>query len=227
MPGYVFRDEWHVAAAPAAVRAVVRQVEDWPAWWPSVQSVTRLADADASTEVWTFVFRTRLPYRMAFDARVLQDDPLHGVRTSVTGRVEGEGRWEVTEAPGGATVRFDWQVRPRPAWMRVLSPLARPAFVWNHAALMREGSDGLAARLGTRLLGPPSTAPAVAPAVAAAAVWPAALLGLYLVRRRTGAPRRTGSVRRGGRVSGWRTPQTRSRPAGVRPSRRPGRRRRS
>ena len=106
----------------------------------------------------------------------------------MTGRVEGEGRWEVAEVAGGAAVRFDWRVRPRPAWMRLLSPLARPVFVWNHAALMREGGDGLAARLGTRLLGPPVTAPAVAPAVAVAVVWPAALLGLYLALRR---PRRS------------------------------------
>lgn len=184
MPAYLFRDEWHVAAEPAAVWAVVRRVEDWPAWWPSVQSVTRAGAPDIGSEVWTFVFRTRLPYRMAFDATVLADEPLHGVRTTVTGKVEGEGRWEVTAVPGGAAVRFDWQVRPRPAWMRLLSPLARPVFVWNHAALMEEGGEGLASRLGTRLLGRPITAPAVAPAVAVAVVWPAALLGLYLALRR-------------------------------------------
>jgi hypothetical protein len=184
VPAYVFRDEWHVAAAPAAVWAAVRAVEDWPVWWPSVQGVTRVGAADAGREVWTFEFRTRLPYRMAFDATVLQDEPLHGVRTTVTGKVEGEGRWEVAEVPGGAAVRFDWLVRPRPAWMRLLSPLARPVFVWNHAALMREGGDGLAARLGTRLLGPPLTEPAVAPAVAAAVLRPAAVLGLYLALRR-------------------------------------------
>ena len=183
MPGYVFRDEWHVAAAPAQAWAVVRRVEDWPAWWPSVESVTRAA-ADAASEVWTFAFRTRLPYRMVFDATVVRDEPLHGVRTTVTGRVEGEGRWEVAEVAGGAAVRFDWRVRPRPAWMRLLSPLARPVFVWNHAALMREGGDALAARLGTRLLGPPVTEPAVAPAVAVAVAWPAAFLALYLVLRR-------------------------------------------
>jgi carbon monoxide dehydrogenase subunit G len=184
MPTYVFRDEWHVAADPAAVWAAVRRVEDWPAWWPSVRSVTRVGGADGGSEVWTFVFRTRLPYDMAFDATVVQDEPLHGVRTTVTGKVEGQGRWEVTEVDGGSAVRFDWQVRPRPAWMRLLSPLARPVFVWNHAALMQEGGDGLAARLGTRLLGPPVTEPAVAPALAVAAVWPAALLGLYLALRR-------------------------------------------
>ncbi|RBY81431.1 polyketide cyclase [Blastococcus sp. TF02-09] len=183
VPGYLFRDEWHVAAVPAEVWAAVRRVEEWPAWWPSVENVTRAGADDAGSEVWTFVFRTRLPYRMAFDATVVQDEPLRGVRTTVSGRVEGEGRWEVAAVAGGAAVRFDWRVRPRPAWMRLLSPLARPVFVWNHAALMREGGEGLAARLGTRLLAPPVTAPAVAPALVVAAAWPAALLALHRTLR--------------------------------------------
>lgn len=215
MPAYVFRDEWHVAADPPTVWATVRQVERWPEWWPSVHGVTRVApaEADAQGEVWRFVFRTRLPYRMAFDARVVQDEPLHGVRTTVTGRVEGMGRWEVAEVEGGAAVRFDWEVRPRLAWMRLLSPVARPLFVWNHAALMREGGEALATRLGTRLLGAPVTAPAVAPAVAAAAAWPAALLVLSLVLRRP-RPRGPGPRRQGRRASRHRGRRTRAEASG-------------
>lgn len=195
MTEYVFRDEWRVAAPPAAVREVVRAVESWPEWWPSVERVTRVPSGDG--EVWRFVFRTRLPYRMEFEARVLRDDPLHGVRTTVTGRVEGEGRWEVTEVEGGSLVGFDWEVRPHLLWMRVLSPLARPVFVWNHRELMEEGGEALAARLGTRLLAPTVSEPRVGPALVAAAVWPATTLGLWaLLLRRPGARRHRGSRRR-------------------------------
>lgn len=219
MPAYVFRDEWHVAAAPAAVWAVVRDVERWPEWWPAVQGVTRVGPG-ADGEVWRFVFRTRLPYGMAFDARVVQDEPLHGVRTTVTGRVEGAGRWEVAEVEGGAAVLFDWEVRPMPTWMRLLSPVARPLFVWNHAELMQEGGEALAVRLGTRLLGPPVTAPAVAPAIAVAAVWPVAALALSIALRRRpvhGARPAPGV----GRISGRRTPRSRTPRAGRRSRRRP------
>ncbi|MGY2066202.1 SRPBCC family protein [Blastococcus sp. SYSU DS0619] len=183
MPEFVFRDEWHVAAPPAAVRDVVREVELWPAWWPSVESVTEVAPGTGE-ETWRFAFRTRLPYRMVFDARVLRDDPLHGVRTTVTGRVEGEGRWGVTGVDGGSVVRFDWVVRPRLAWMRALSPLARPLFVWNHAALMREGGEALADRLGTRLLAPVVSTPGVGAATATSAAWSAALIGSWMLVRR-------------------------------------------
>jgi hypothetical protein len=176
MPAYEFTDEWRVAADPATVFDVVRDVEQWPAWWPSAQSVTQVADDGG--QVWRFTFRTRLPYPMGFDARVLQDDPLSAVETAVTGRVEGCGRWRVTAVEGGSAVCFDWVVSPRVAWMRALSPVARPVFVWNHRSLMREGGEALARRLGTRLLAPPGSTPALAPAVAAAVAWPAAGLGL-------------------------------------------------
>ena len=171
MLAYEFTDEWRVAAQPAPVWEVVRHVEGWPDWWPSVQSVTAVEPADTGGEVWRFVFRTRLPYRMVFEARVLRDDPLHGVRTAVTGRVEGSGRWEVTGVAGGSAVWFHWVVRPRLAWMRALSPLARPVFVWNHRALMREGGEALAGRLDTRLLAPPGSTPGMAPAIAGAVGW--------------------------------------------------------
>ena len=36
--------------------------------------------------------------------------------------------------------------------MRVLSPLARPVFNWNHRMLMTEGGEGLAHRLSVPLL---------------------------------------------------------------------------
>ena len=184
MPAYEFTDEWRVAADPAAVWDVVRDVERWPAWWPSARSVTQIGSAGPDGQVWRFVFRTRLPYPMGFDARVLRDDPLHGVETSVTGRVEGSGRWEVTSVAGGSAVCFHWVVSPRVGWMRALSPVARPLFVWNHRALMQEGGEGLARRLDTRLLAPPGSTPALAPAIAAAAAWPAGGLALLAGLRR-------------------------------------------
>jgi hypothetical protein len=190
MPAYVFTDEWQVAADPATVWDVVRDVGQWPAWWPSARSVTQVASPGAGGEVWRFVFRTRLPYDMGFDARVLADDPMTGVETAVTGRVEGSGRWRVTGVEGGSAVCFDWVVSPQVAWMRALSPVARPAFVWNHRALMREGGEALARRLDTRLLAPPGATPALAPAVAAAAAWPAAGLGLLALLAGLRRPRR-------------------------------------
>jgi hypothetical protein len=37
-------------------------------------------------------------------------------------------------------------------WMNAVAPVARPVFEWNHHAIMRWGAEGLARRLGARLL---------------------------------------------------------------------------
>jgi hypothetical protein len=150
---FEFFDEWRLAADFEAVWAVIREVERWPDWWPSVRSVIPVIGR--AGETWEFRFRTRLPYDMAFVAEVERDDPLVEVAARVTGRVDGSGRWMATGIEGGTLVRFDWWVRPKVAWMRAVAPIARPVFSWNHRSLMAEGARGLARRLDTQLLGDP------------------------------------------------------------------------
>jgi hypothetical protein len=152
---FEFFDEWRLAAEPDAVAVVLRDIERWPDWWPSVRSVTPMTGADGTGLTWTFRFRTRLPYDMIFTTEVITEDPLVGVEARVTGRVDGRGRWRGTPIDGGTLVRFDWTVRAWLAWMRAVAPLARPIFAWNHRSLMTEGAAGLARRLDTRLLADP------------------------------------------------------------------------
>lgn len=41
MANHVFADEWRVAADLEIVWTVLRRLEEWPDWWPSVRSLTR------------------------------------------------------------------------------------------------------------------------------------------------------------------------------------------
>jgi hypothetical protein len=150
---FEFFDEWRLAAEPHAVWQVVRDVDGWPEWWTSVRSVIPVIGRTGPT--WEFRFRTRLPYDMVFAAELLRDDVLMKADARVTGRVDGSGLCTATAIDGGALVRFDWWVRPKLAWMRAVSPIARPVFSWNHRSLMAEGARSLARRLDTRLLADP------------------------------------------------------------------------
>ena len=153
---FVFVDEWRLAAPPGEVWAVVRDLTAWPEWWPSVRRTTRLAlGASGNHEAWEFRFRTRLPYDMGFVAEVRQNHTAYTGEARVAGRVVGEAAWRVEPVDGGASVCFEWEVRPQLAWMRTVAPVARPAFSWNHRSLMAEGAFGLARRLDTRLLATP------------------------------------------------------------------------
>jgi hypothetical protein len=151
---FEFHDEWQVAAEPAEVWEVVRAVERWPEWWPYARSV-RLLSAGSSGTIGTkhrFAFRTRLPYSMGFDSEIVAEQPGASVDTTVSGKVYGTGLWRVAPVEGGTAVIFDWVVTPRPLWMRLAAPLARPIFVWNHRSLMLAGGAALASRLGVRLI---------------------------------------------------------------------------
>jgi hypothetical protein len=151
---YVFLDEWRIAAEPDRVWGLVRRVEGWSDWWPSVRRVDRLdGPGDAGPEAWRFTFQTRLPYAIIFETAIVTEDPL-AVEVLVTGRLEGTGSYGVRTIDGGTLVYFMWHVSPQLPWMRLMSPLARPIFAWNHRALMVEGGEALALRMGTRLLRP-------------------------------------------------------------------------
>jgi hypothetical protein len=47
-------------------------------------------------------------------------------------------------------VRYDWEVRATKPWMRLLAPVARSLFSWNHDAVMKDGERGLRRRLAER-----------------------------------------------------------------------------
>jgi hypothetical protein len=183
--GYRFTDDWYLSAQPQTARDLLRRVEDWPDWWPSSLAVEPAAPLDpgGTGEAWTFTFQTRLPYQMSFQADVVGEEPL-GVDTTIVGRVRGEGRWRVLPVPGGSRIHFDWLVDPQLWWMRLLSPLARPAFIWNHQVLMAEGARGFADELDETLLEPPGCTPPLRSATLQVGAALGLLAGLLLLGHR-------------------------------------------
>ena len=71
---------------------------------------------------------------------------------TASGELAGSGRWRLIEDRGVTAVIYEWDVRTTKRWMNLLAPLARPVFKWNHDVVMGWGGEGLARRLGVRLL---------------------------------------------------------------------------
>jgi hypothetical protein len=82
-------------------------------------------DADRVGSRYRIAWRSRIPYELEFDFTV---------RKGVT------------------AVLYEWHVGTSKRWMNLLAPLARPVFEYNHDVVMRWGGEGLARRLGVRLL---------------------------------------------------------------------------
>jgi uncharacterized protein YndB with AHSA1/START domain/mannose-6-phosphate isomerase-like protein (cupin superfamily) len=141
---YLFVDEWEVAAPRASVFDAISDARTYPMWWKPVYIDV---DADGDAEVGKVSrqhFKGRLPYHLRTTSTITRLEPPHVVEADVDGDLRGHGKWTLTERPGGGThVRFDWQVFADKPVLRLLTPILRPAFRWNHAWAIARAREGL------------------------------------------------------------------------------------
>jgi uncharacterized protein YndB with AHSA1/START domain/mannose-6-phosphate isomerase-like protein (cupin superfamily) len=139
---YLFVDEWDVAAPREAVFDALADARSYPQWWKPVY-----VDVDGEPALGKESrqhFKGRLPYHLHTRSRIVRLEPPHVVEGEVDGDLRGHGRWTLTDLPDGGThVRFDWRVHADRPLLRVLTPILRPAFRWNHAWAIARAVDGL------------------------------------------------------------------------------------
>ena len=154
MAGYRFVTVWRLRAPINAVWEALVDSEKWPQWWQGVASVqeVRPPNPDGLGGVRRYVWRSRLPYNLAFDMEVTQSQHPNLLEGRAGGELEGTGTWRLTETNGVTTVGFTWEVHTTRPWMNLMEPLARRLFAWNHDYVMARGGEGLAALLGVELL---------------------------------------------------------------------------
>lgn len=139
-------------ATAAETVAALRRVEDYPAWWSQVRSAVRVDD-----DTYDMVVRSLLPYDLSFRSTRSVDDEDSGIlEARLAGDLDGFSRWRVLDrSPTPATTTtttlvFEEEVLARKPLLRRLAFVARPAFVANHALMMRAGQRGLTAYLAGR-----------------------------------------------------------------------------
>jgi len=141
---YAFLDEWHVAAPREAVFAALADARSYPLWWRPVYIE---ADADGEPAVGAVSrqhFKGRLPYHLRTRTRITRFEPPRAITAEVEGDLRGRGAWTLAEALGGGThVSFQWTVNADRPLLRMLTPLLRPAFRWNHEWAIARAMEGL------------------------------------------------------------------------------------
>jgi carbon monoxide dehydrogenase subunit G len=154
MANYEFVTIWRVEAPQEKVWDLIFHSENWPDWWPGVEKVERLKDGDANHlgAIHRYTWKSKLPYRLVFEMQSTRVEPISVIEGRAIGELQGAGRWQLSNADGITTVRYDWKVETTKAWMNLLAPVARPFFSWNHNVVMGWGGEGLAKRLGSKLL---------------------------------------------------------------------------
>jgi Polyketide cyclase / dehydrase and lipid transport. len=150
---YRFETNWKIEADIRQAWSLISG-GDYGSWWPGVSSMLIHMSSSLSGvgNRYRFVFHTRLPYKLEFDAELMAAREPEYIRIRATGDLEGFGVWTLKQEGSVAHVRYVWRVNANKRWMNALAPLIRPAFVWNHDQVMREGAKGLSNALGAPLV---------------------------------------------------------------------------
>jgi uncharacterized protein YndB with AHSA1/START domain/quercetin dioxygenase-like cupin family protein len=140
---YVFVDEWDVAAPPEAVFSALADARTYPVWWSPVYiDVESDGPAELGKESRQH-FKGRLPYHLNTRSVITRLEPPRTITAEVDGDLRGTGTWTLTPIANGTHVRFDWQVHADRKLLRLLTPLLRPAFRWNHNWAIARAMEGL------------------------------------------------------------------------------------
>jgi Polyketide cyclase / dehydrase and lipid transport len=150
---YDFRSVWRLRSPPEHVYAILQDVTSYPAWWPEVRGVERIDDSTVLVTI-----RSALPYTLAFELRRDLEEEPRRLTAAMAGDLVGWSSWELVPDGDGTELRFRERARvARPA-LAAVEPLARPAFIANHAWMMRNCRRGLEAALAGYATGARSAA---------------------------------------------------------------------
>ncbi|MGH2714128.1 MAG: SRPBCC family protein [Thermoleophilaceae bacterium] len=154
MTRYRFLTTWLLETTCAAAWEVLQDPLHWPDWWRGVVRVSELDGGDERRvgSRYRVAWRSRVPYELEFDFTVRRLEAGRWMAGDAEGDLEGTGCWRLFEDGGVTAVVYDWDVSSTKRWMNMLGPVARPVFEYNHDVVMRWGGEGLARRLGARLL---------------------------------------------------------------------------
>ena len=154
MARYRFLTTWLLEAPIDPVWDAIYDAERWPEWWRGVESVVELdpGGRDKVGSVSRHRWRSFLPYAVEFESRTTRVERPWLIEGEASGELAGEGRWRLFQHDALTAVLYEWNVRTTRRWMNLLAPVAAPAFRSNHNWVMRRGCEGLARRVGGRLV---------------------------------------------------------------------------
>ena len=136
---YAFKSVWTIEARFDDVCSVLADVRTYPAWWPEIRAVRELDQSHFEV-----VARALLPYELRFVSEGRIENWRRGVIDArLSGDLQGFARWSVESVGASCRLVYDQEVDTNKALLKILGPVARPAFRMNHSLMMRNGQAGL------------------------------------------------------------------------------------
>jgi hypothetical protein len=146
---------WHIPATPDRVWAIIADVDmSWPNWWPRCSFAAPLVRTAAKSSSQEDIlkattahlnFKAALGYTMTISIHPTEVTAPSEIDFDAGGHLEGTGRVTLSPEAQGEATRMDieWRVRPTQRWMKLMAPIAAPAFTAAHSLMMRQGERGL------------------------------------------------------------------------------------
>jgi hypothetical protein len=140
---YVFIDEWDVDAPQEAVFDALADARTYPEWWKPVYIEVDGDCEPAAGCVTQQEFKGRLPYHLKTRSEITRLERPNTFEVNVVGDLTGKGVWTLTQRNGKVHIHFDWRVIADRPLLRILTPVLRPVFRWNHNWSIKRAIEGL------------------------------------------------------------------------------------
>lgn len=146
---YVFLTRWRVPGKVERAYDILIDIDGYTRWWPQVYlRVDRLGPGpDSAGPRADLRTRGKLPYKLRWQAEVVEAHPPSGFTIRAQGDFDGRGIWSLMQDGEFVAITFDWRLRAEKPLLRDLSFLFKPLFRWNHRWAMARGEEGLAREL--------------------------------------------------------------------------------
>lgn len=142
-----FQESWEIPSAGVDdVYEVLSRGELLPLWWKGVYLEAERLDGLGTPKVGERIrvkARGFLPYCLCFIIEAVELDRPYRVVVKTSG--DFDGRWTAILSPSRNGVHVDliWEVNVLRPILKLLAPLLRPAFAWNHRWTTPRGERGL------------------------------------------------------------------------------------
>jgi hypothetical protein len=138
-----FVDEWNVRASADAAFAVLSDLRTYAEWGGITYRACESDGPPALGRTVRVHIKGPLPFSLRFEGTITHLEHPSEIRMTATGDFDGE--WHLRLEPDGDTVkvRSQWRLTPRRPPPRLLEPMLRPLFRWNHTSMINRANAGL------------------------------------------------------------------------------------
>ena len=135
---------FHFDAEPAEVWAALASVEEYPQWWPWLQSFE--AQGLVQGDRWRCTVKPPLPYVVRFTVHLDEVIAEQSIRATVAGDIAGQAQLSLEPAEDGSTMILLSKLTPASPTLKVMGTIGRPLVRYGHDWVLDAGAGQFASR---------------------------------------------------------------------------------